>query len=96
MFGEISSVKIFDTNLALHHYFRAFKLNMLKQLSPRHVLKIFMVAYIAPELRALIHSMLLQLSHGFPDDGFTAVSLVALVRKFAEINAILQNFIDLS
>lgn len=65
--GEVSPVEIFDAGLALNHNFGAFSFDMLKQLRSRHMLVIFMIAYVASKLGALIHGMFLQLPHSFPD-----------------------------
>lgn len=52
------------------------------------MLKVFVIAYVAAKLRALIHCMLLELPHGFPDDHAMSLILVALVREFTEVNAV--------
>jgi len=52
------------------------------------VLKVFVIAYVAAKLGALIHGMLLELPHGFPDDHTLSLFLVALVREFTEVNAV--------
>ena len=88
MTREFYSVKVLHTGLALDHYLRTFSFNVLKQLSPCHVLKVFVIANVAAKLRALIHCMLLELPHGFPDDHAMSLILVALVREFTEVNAV--------
>ena len=58
------------------------------------MLKVLVVAYIASELGALIHGMLLELSHGLPDNHALPIVLVALVWKFTEVDAVGQHLID--
>ena len=88
MTREFSSVKVFYAGLALDHYLRTFSFDVLKQLCPCHVLKVFVIAYVASKLGALIHGMLLELPHGFPDDHTLSLILVALVREFTEVNTV--------
>ena len=52
-----------------------------------------MVADITAKLRALIHGMLLQLPHGFPDDHTMLLFPVAFVGEFTEINAVRKNLV---
>jgi hypothetical protein len=58
------------------------------------MLEIFMVANIATKFGAFMHGMLLKLFHSFPN-GDTIFFLVALMREFAKIDTILQNFVDM-
>ena len=90
---EISSVEIFDANLALNHNLRALSLDMLKQLGPGHVLEILVIANVASKFRTFVHSVLLKFTHRLPNDW--AISfLVALVRKLTKVNTVLQHFVN--
>ena len=95
MTREFGTIKVSNAGLALDHNFRAFSLDMLKQLSPCHMLKVFVIAYVAAEFGALIHGMLLELPHGLPDDHALPVVLVALVGELTEVNAVGQHLIDI-
>lgn len=88
MSSELSPVKILDAGLALDHYLWTFSLDMLKQLSSRHVLKVFMVADITSKLGALIHGVLLQLSHGLPDNHTLPIVLEAFVRELTKVDTV--------
>ena len=94
MASKFSTVEIFDASLALDHNFWAFTFDMLKQLRPRHMLVIFMIAYVTSELGALVHGVLLQLAHCFPDYHSILLASVALVGEFAKVYAICQHLID--
>jgi len=95
MLSELSSLKWFHTDIALNHNFRAVPLNMISQLSSRHVLEFLKVADVTTVLGALIVlCMLLELSNGFPND-FTIWSFITLMREFAEIDAVSYNWVDL-
>jgi hypothetical protein len=91
---ELCSIEILYTGLALHHNLRAFSLDMLKQLRSRHVLELFLITDVTAELWALIHGMLLELSHGLPDNHAMLLIFVAFVRKFTEIYAVLKHLVD--
>lgn len=58
------------------------------------MLEVLVVTDITSEFRAVVHGMLLQLTHRLPDY-LSSFSLVAFVRKLAEINAVSQYLVDL-
>jgi hypothetical protein len=89
MSGKVRAVVVFHASLALNHDLRTFSFDMLEELGPGHMLKLLLIADVTAELGALIHGMLLQLAHGFPDDHAILVILVALVGELAEVNAVL-------
>ena len=91
--GKLCSVKVTFANLALNDNFWTVSLNMLEQLRSSHMLVILTVADVTAILGAIVNGMLLQLSHGLPDDNLTAV-LPALVRELAEINTVLEHLVD--
>lgn len=88
MSSEVSSVEIFDANLALDHNRWAIILDMLGQLSSCHVLEIFIVANIASKFRTLVHGMLLKVFHRLPNNDLLSI-LPALVRELTEVYAVL-------
>ena len=90
---EFGSAKVALANLALNDDLWAVSLDMLEQLCSSHVLELFLVADVAAELGALVHWMVLQISHSFPDNNLTAI-FPALVWELTEVNAIAKNFID--
>ena len=94
MARKFCSVKVLYTSLALDHYLRTFSFDVLKQLCSCHVLKVFVIAYVASKLGALIHCMLLELPHCFPDDHSVSLFLVALVREFTEVNAVGKHLVN--
>lgn len=57
------------------------------------MLVILTVADVTAILGAIVNGMLLQLSHGLPDDNLTTV-LPALVRELAEVNTVLEHLVD--
>ena len=67
---------------------------MLKKLSSRHLLEIFMVADITSKLWTIKKSMFLKFIHCFPNN-FTAFAVnVASMREFTKINAVSDYFIN--
>ena len=59
MLVELSSVEVLVANLALDHHLGALAFDMLIQLSPGHVLEVFVIADVTAELWAVSNSVLL-------------------------------------
>jgi len=87
--GELSSGVLFVANLAHDWHLWAVSLDMVVELSPSHVLEFFSVANVAPEFRARVLSVHLQLSKGLPDNFSLAGVQVASMWKLTEIDTIL-------
>lgn len=92
--GELSSVVVLVADLALHHDLGTLFLDVLEQFLPGHVLEVFVVADVAPELRTVHDGMLLQLLHRLPDQLAILAVFKALVWKLAEVNAVLKNIVN--
>lgn len=67
---------------------------MLKELGSGHMLILFLVTNVTAEFWALIHSMLLQVEHRFPNDAAVLLVQEAFVWEFTEIDTISQNLIN--
>ena len=94
MICKIRSIIIFIANLTLNHDLRTFFFYMLKQFSPRHMLKILVITNVTTKFGTFVHRMLLQLIHRFPNNFAVSVVPEAPVREFAKIYAVGQNFVN--
>jgi hypothetical protein len=92
---KLGPIIVTITDLTLDHDLRTFTFDMLEQLSSRHMLEFLLVADITAKFRAIINCMSLKLFHGFPDEFSLFVILVASVRKFTKVNAVLKNTVNL-
>ena len=59
------------------------------------MLEVFMVANITAEFWAVIDGVLLEFFHGFPYDLTMSIVLVTFMREFAEVNAVLENLVNI-
>ena len=95
MISKVSSIIVFITNLTLNHDLWTFFLYMLKQLSSRHMLEIFMIANVTSKLRAFVHCVLLKFIHCFPNNFTISIVFITLMRKFTKINTICKYFVNI-
>lgn len=95
VFLELCSVEITVAYLALDHYFWTVSFDVLEQLSPCHVLEVFMVTDVTSEFGAITNCVLLELSHCFPDQSTVFGVFVASVWELTEVNTVLEDIIDI-
>lgn len=70
---------------------------MLSQLASRQMLEVLLIAKVAAKLGALVHLYVcLKLTYGLPGDLCVGVAFSALVRERAELDAVADDWVDLS
>lgn len=83
-------------NLAHDQDCRTLRLNVIDELIPSQMLKLIQVADFAAELWAVELAVLLKLRHSLPDYNLATVRVEATVRKLAEVDEVLQNFVHVA
>lgn len=68
---------------------------MIEELSSGQLLEILMVADITAKLRTIKKSMLLKISHCFPNYFTTLAVFEATMREFTKIKTISHNFVNI-
>ena len=92
---ELISCVLSIADLAQDFNFWAFHFDMIVELSSGHMLILIKVANITTKFRAMVLSMCLKLSQGFPNNFLLARTFDAAMRELAEINTVAENFVDL-
>jgi len=95
MVTKLLSGVLFVAHLTHDHNIWTILLDVLVKLSSCHMLILFSVTDIASKLWAIELSVSLELSQRFPDDLSSAVNCMASVGEFAEVNTVLENFVDI-
>ena len=96
MLLESCSIEVFRADLTLYHYLWALSFDVLEQSSSCHILAVFIVTNVTSEFWTVVQGVLLKFPHCFPDD-LTLMSwmLEASVGKFAKVNTVLKNFVNI-
>ena len=92
---ELGSRVFAVANLTHDEHVGAVVLDVVEQLSARHVLVLLAVADVAAKLGAVELGVSLQLAERGPHDLGLAVRSLASVRELAEVNAVLEHLVDL-